>query len=127
MHSASAPFRARDHMTDTSPPRLLDQRPAIFWMRRAFWWSMVSIGVTVCMVASLLLAPPSMRLALFDLFALVGLTDGVVLIVIGLRLSRASWRERRANYTTLYIGGKDVWLLDWRTGSVVRPPLRPRG
>ena len=109
-------------LVPTEPPTLLPGPTAYDLVRRQTLWLITTVLVLPFIGLGSLLSQP-MRGIVIVAFV-------VVLVVCGVRASRAAisemrteGRERAAGYTTLRVARyRNLWRLDPKTGGVVRRP-----
>jgi len=116
--------RGDNTFTPASPPRLIAGRSAAFWSLRSAVYMLSNFGPMFgIFLSSMVPTPWKGILAGLAVVLIVGLTAKA--IQANYRSSSASRREREAGYTTL--SGSEyrhLWLLNPKTGAVIRPPDR---
>ena len=102
------------------PPALVVIPTARTWLRRhllALAWTLFSVLGTTA------LGVPTNRAPLVDVLLFVVLGPDVALILwTQRRMDVAEKLEREHGYTTFSRGSGSRWIVDSRTGAVVRPP-----
>ena len=118
--------RALDQGSAGVPPQLLDGPSARYWAKRAFGVVVVVFaGIVATVGGSFLPEAPRHVVVVIGLTLAIG--GAIVQAILALRLRSAQRREKRAGYTTLFDEQfQELWLLDPRTGAVVRRPGEPR-
>jgi hypothetical protein len=105
-------------------PKLLPGLSANFWVKTTLLiLAFCGIGLAGVPLSAWILQDKPAKSVVMFIFAFIGITAGICLIGAGVCMGRAMSRESRAGYTTLYDTRKShLWLLDPRSGEVLRKP-----
>ena len=103
----------------TSPPVILPGHPAVRYARMSLRGYAVVIAGLAMVMASFLL-PAIMRNLVMWAGCGVLILGAIAAWAWGMQMTTASARERAAGYTTMRNGPVALWLLDAKTGAVLR-------